>query len=168
MKKLLVILLFTALLPSAISAGNFLDRIYFGGSGGVNFSNNYTDIAIQPIIGYRITNIFSVGVLATYEYSHGKGIDYVANSYGGGIFGRAEVPVFPGFGLVGHVEYSCLNRSIKADGKEWENFNNYFPIGVGVYTQAGRSRVSLVALWDLFYLKQYDSGGPTLRVSVTF
>jgi len=168
MKKLVIIVLLISLAPAAASAGDFLNRIYIGGGGGLTINSDYTNITIQPIVGYRITDIFSVGVLAIYEHSSGKGFDYSANRYGGGLFGRAEVPLFPGFGLVGHVEYSCLNSSIKSDGVKSSSFNNFIPVGVGIYTQSGRTRISLVALWDLCYLSQYSSGGPTLRVSVTF
>ncbi|MDR0296207.1 MAG: hypothetical protein LBH91_08575 [Prevotellaceae bacterium] len=169
MKKISVLLVVASLMPFVISAQNFFNHIYVGGGVGVNISSDYTDIAIQPTIGYRITNIFSVGIFATYEYSYGKGIDYSANSYGGGLFGRAEVPIIPGaFGLVGHAEYSFLNSNIKKNGEEWSNFNNFLPVGVGIYTQSGRTRISLVALWDVFYLKQYGSGGPTLRANIAF
>ena len=168
MKRLLIVVLLASLMPVAASAQNFFDRIYVGGGGGVTINDNYTDIALQPMVGYRITDIFSVGMLFTYEYSYGKGIDYTANRYGLGIFGRAEAPLFSGFGLVGHVEYSCLNSSIKSNGQERSEFNNFLPIGVGIYTQTGRTRFSIVALWDLFHLSQYGSTGPTLRVSVTF
>jgi hypothetical protein len=61
-----------------------------------------------------------------------------------------------------------MNSSIKSNGQEWSSFNNALPVGAGIYTQTGRTRISLVALWDLFHLSQYDSGGPTLRVSFTF
>ncbi|MCL2133039.1 MAG: hypothetical protein FWH39_01685 [Bacteroidales bacterium] len=168
MKKLLAIVLLLSLTPVVLSAQGFFDRIYIGGGGGLTISNDYTNIAIQPMLGYRITEIFSVGILAAYEHSSGKGFDYTANSYGGGVFGRAEVPLFAKFGLVGHAEYSFLNSSIKSNGNEWSAFNNFLPVGVGIYTQSGRSRISLVALWDLFHLSQYGSGGPTLRASVTF
>jgi len=169
MKKTLFLLLLASLLSSAVSAQAFLSRVYIGGSAGVSVNSNYTDIAIHPIVGYRITDIISVGVLATYQYTYGKGNDRKANHYGGGIFWKAEVPIIPRtIGLVAHAEYSFLNSNIKEKDKEWSEFNNFLPVGVGLYTQSGRTRVSLVALWDLFHLKQYDSGGPTLRASITF
>ena len=168
MKKLLVLLSFTVLMLPAVSAQSFFDRIYVGGGGGITISDDYTDIAIQPMIGYRITEIFSAGILFTYQHTAGKSIDYTANSYGGGFFGRAEAPLFSGFGLVGHAEYSCLNSSIKANGDKWTSFDHFLPVGVGIYTQTGRTRISLVALWDLCHLSQYGSTGPTLRVGVTF
>jgi len=168
MKKLFTILLLAGLMPAAASAQGAFDRIYVGGGGGLTISSDYTEIAIQPMLGYRINDIFSAGVLATYQYTSGKGIDFTAHSYGAGIFARAEAPLLPGFGLVGHAEYSFLNSDIKSDGDTFSKFNNFLPVGVGVYAQAGRSRISLVALWDLLHLSQYSSVGPTLRIGVTF
>jgi hypothetical protein len=168
MKKLLAVLLLVNLITVTVSAQSFFSRIYIGGSGGMNISNDYTHISIHPMVGYRITDIFSTGIVAVYEHSYGKGISYTANYYGGGVFGRAEAPLLPGFGLVGHLELNFLRRDVTSNGNTWSDNRNSLPAGVGIYIQTGRARVSLTALWDVFHLSQYSSGGPTLRVSVTF
>ena len=164
-----MLLLLASLFSSAVSAQDFLSRIYIGGGGGINISNDYTEITLQPVVGYRITDIFSMGILAIYEHRYGKGIDYTANRYGGGIFGRAEAPIFSNIlGLVGHAELNYLRSDVTSNGNKQADSNLCMPVGFGMYTQSGRTRVSLVALWDLFHLSQYKSMGPTLRISITF
>lgn len=148
-----------------------INNFYFGGGLGLNLGSNSTDIIIQPLVGYRFTPILSAGLLFDYEYTTNKSgfSDYTANTIGGGIFSQADIPVIPNkLGLAIHVEYDYLHRMIDANGISSSNNDSYLPSGVGLFTYAGRSRISVLALWDLLHLDNDNAGTPTLRVSATF
>ncbi len=154
--------------PKSPSSCKFdFHKMYFGGGVGASFGTGSTNVLIQPYVGYRFTQILSAGVL--FEYQYWSQNSQSTNVYGGGIFGQVDIPVLKNRGgLVVHAEYDAKyydnNNSIYGSG--WGNF---LPCGAGIYTMAGRSRVAVVALWDLLHLDdQYNGGTPTLRVSVTF
>ena len=82
------------------------DKVYFGGNMGMQFGTS-TFFEISPLIGYRITDKFSAGLGATYQYFHYKDryFDLETNVYGGRIFSRY---LFTDY-LFGHAEYEYLN-----------------------------------------------------------
>lgn len=83
-----------------------IDRMYFGGSFGLQFGT-YTNISLLPIIGYKVTEKFSVGTGAVYHYIGYRGSSY--SSYGARAFTQLE---FFGIGegsVLGHAEVEFLN-----------------------------------------------------------
>ncbi len=142
-------------------------RMYFGGALGMNFSNENTNVIIQPLVGYRFTEILSAGVLFDYEYS--KNGDFSSNTIGGGVFGQVDMPIIPNkIGLSVHMEYDYLHRMYDTNGIKSSDNDSYLPSGVGIFTYAGRSRISVLALWDLLHLGNDNSGTPTIRISASF
>ncbi|MTI41479.1 hypothetical protein [Fulvivirga lutimaris] len=99
MKRLTLFLTF--IIPSLTFAqgseeieGNSLkDRIYFGGNLGLQFGT-ITNIEVSPLVGYRLTNDFSVGVGITYIYfktNYNNYPDFETNIYGYRLFGRYSI-----------------------------------------------------------------------------
>jgi hypothetical protein len=85
---------------------NIWDKVYFGGNFGMQFGTS-TFIDISPLVGYRITDKFSLGVGVTYQYYHYRDLNFnlETNVYGGRVFGRY---LFTDY-LFGHLEYEYLN-----------------------------------------------------------
>ena len=54
--------------PPANQKSDWRKRIYVGGYFGLSFSNVYSNVEISPIVGYRITDNFSMGVGVIYRY----------------------------------------------------------------------------------------------------
>lgn len=68
---------------------DFWDRTFIGGSFGLAFGT-YTFIDISPVLGYRITENFSVGAGPIYQYFRDKSYtpDYKTSVYGGSLMAR--------------------------------------------------------------------------------
>jgi hypothetical protein len=71
-------------------------RLYFGGNFGLSFGD-FTFINISPIVGYRITNMFSAGAVVNFIYQSSKYYSgpnqTTTNNYGYaglGVFGRFQ------------------------------------------------------------------------------
>jgi long-subunit fatty acid transport protein len=82
-------------------------RFFTGGGIGLQFGS-YTYIGVFPIIGYRVTEKFSVGTGFTYIYAEEPAIHYSTSVYGGKFF--AEYDVFRG--LAPHIEYEFQNLEV--------------------------------------------------------
>lgn len=86
----------------------FVDRLYFGGSFGLQFGT-FTNISLLPIIGYRVTDKFSVGTGVVYHFIRSGG--RTLQNYGGRAFAQHEV--LPGLinngAILVHSELEVLN-----------------------------------------------------------
>jgi hypothetical protein len=73
----------------AIAPAPKQNRWFFGGSIGATFGD-YSVISVQPLVGYRLTPKFSVGVKGIYEHVKDKRytVDYTSDNFGGSVFGR--------------------------------------------------------------------------------
>jgi outer membrane protein assembly factor BamA len=170
-KKITGIILLLISITTAASSqeSTFWQRFYFGGGIGLGFSSGNTDFMIQPTIGFRLTRNLSTGILLDYEYLKNKDFHYTQHTYGGGIFLRYELPIAASFGLVAHGEYDYLSKRSKYDnGTKRNTDSGYIPLGAGLYFQSGRTRFSIIALWDMLRLNEEDGGSPSLRLGVTF
>jgi hypothetical protein len=85
-------------------------RIYVGGELGLSFNPGSSFINTAPIIGYDLTERFSVGVSALYQLWRIRdftGTAYNFHSYGGGLFARLR-PVEP---LILQIESNLYNTN---------------------------------------------------------
>ncbi|WP_373520165.1 hypothetical protein [Aquiflexum sp.] len=81
------------------------DRMFFGGNFAMSFGT-ITFIDVSPLAGVMVTNRFSSGVGATYQYFNDRRFIGGNNSvYGGRIFSRYNI--FPN--IFAHAEYESLN-----------------------------------------------------------
>ncbi len=99
--------------PAKSSSGP--SRIYYGGTLGFSFGD-YTRLSISPLIGYRLTKMWSVGGRFIYEYVDYKD-DYSMNNYGGSLFARLRP--HPRFYLHGEFAYMSYDYST---GRDWVPF----------------------------------------------
>ncbi len=138
-----------------------IDRFYFGGNLGASFGT-ITNINIAPMIGYRLTPRFSVGVGGTYQYWSDKRFTptYTQSIYGGSVFSRYMIAEdFLGAGnLFAHAEYETLfakqpyqdpNTGIISE--RTKSFPSFL-IGGGLAIPIGsRSAFTISALYNPFY-----------------
>ena len=141
---------------------SFLDRIFVGGNLGLSFGD-ITNIQIAPIVGYRVTNEFSVGLGPRYQYTRIKvngGSDLTSNNYGFNLFARYNI-VEPFF-LQAEYEYlnfELFNRDLTSFR---ENFSSVL-VGGGISQPIGsRAFFNLTVLYNLSHdntdpIRPYDS-----------
>lgn len=93
-----------------------LDRskIYYGGYITMNFGSNYSVVGARPMLAYKLTPKFSMGVQVTYEYINNKYYeDYSGSNYGGSVFSRYRFTPR----LYGHTEFQLMSyKWIYLDG----------------------------------------------------
>ncbi|SEJ38793.1 hypothetical protein SAMN05192553_103615 [Cyclobacterium xiamenense] len=84
------------------------ERVYFGGNFSLQFGT-VTFVDISPLAGAMITDKYSAGLGATYQYLNNRFVPNAdAHIYGGRIFNRYNV--LPRFFL--HAEYEALNVEV--------------------------------------------------------
>lgn len=82
------------------------DRLYTGGSFGLQFGT-YTNIALLPILGYKVTEKFSVGTGIVYNYIKSGNISL--SNYGGRAFAQVEALKIGDGALLAHAETEALS-----------------------------------------------------------
>lgn len=151
---------------------SLLDRFYFGGNLGASFGR-WTFVDISPMVGYRITPKFSLGVGATYQYQNDRDYDIGQSVYGGRLFSRYVIANdFLGTGnLFAHAEYEALfaKLSYGSFSGRVENTSLFpaFFIGGGMAFPIGnRSAFTISALYNPFYDKDNSLYGNPLQIRV--
>jgi hypothetical protein len=82
-------------------------KIYWGAAFGFSFWGDYTRIAIEPLVGYKLTPKLSLGGKIRYEYIDDRrsGVDYSSSNYGASIFSRYRVAL----PLYVHAEFAYMS-----------------------------------------------------------
>lgn len=131
------------------------DKMFYGGNIDLWFSTNYSIFLIQPIIGYKLTDKFQIGIDPLYIYSSQTFKDYYTgadfklniNAYGPGVFSRYLI----NDNIFAHVEYMGLsyNYYIESTGTNLSKFSNSMYVGGGY--MPGGSGIYIMALYDLLH-----------------
>lgn len=79
------------------------DKLYLGGNAGLNFFGRTFFVDVSPIVGFKITEKFSVGPGVVYQYVSSRNLSY--SNYG--LKGFARFLFVPS--LFAHVEHEILN-----------------------------------------------------------
>jgi hypothetical protein len=137
------------------------DRVYFGGGFGLTLGNDVTSVSASPLVGYRVTDIFSVGAQLIYQY-YGEDVELLngdterltANNYGGGPFTRLEI----GDRYFAHGEYEVLSfeyaSRVFADRIELERGTNHSIWLGGGFRERG---FFLMGLYNVLYDESDDT-----------
>ena len=148
----------------------FIDKLFFGGNFGANFGR-WTFVDVSPMIGYRVTPKFSVGVGGTYQYQNDRDFDISQSVYGGRLFSRYTLANdFFGVGnLFAHAEYEALfaKLSYGSFSGRVENTSLFpaFFIGGGIAIPIGnRSAFTITALYNPFYDQNNSLYGRPLQI----
>ncbi|WP_299821561.1 hypothetical protein [uncultured Pontibacter sp.] len=128
------------------------DRLYFGGSFGLQFGT-YTNISLLPVLGYKVTDKFSVGPGFVYHFIRSGGQSF--QNFGGKVFAQHEVlgGVINSGAILVHAEYEGLSYE-----NYWRTPNGtyeltrrtiYTPLaGVGYRQSAGRASFDMLLLYN--------------------
>lgn len=127
------------------------DRMYFGGNFSMQFGS-LTFIDVSPLAGVMITDKFSTGLGATYQYL--KFYRNTSNVYGGRLFGRYNITQ----NIFAHTEVESLNTAYLVPGatpdqdrlaRGW--VKGVF-VGGGYFTPFGnRGGANITLLYNLTY-----------------
>ncbi len=171
--KLFVALLFALFVGNTVHAQPELDstkRWYFGGNLGAQFGSE-TFIEVSPLVGYRITENFSIGAGITYIYfsqqnPYNPAYSYHSNIYGARLF--AKEYLIKNFFAYGEEELLNL---------EEPNFNGDLVrtdvgstlVGGGFSQSMGGNALSyLMILWNLNETPYSPYTSPIIRLGFTF
>ncbi len=134
--------------PRSKPGNSLSDRIYFGGGGGFSGGNQYINVAVSPLIGYKFTDQFSGGLQITYQYV--RFIDISASNYGGGPFLRYNfTPKFFGYTQYEYLNYLPLGATNSSENRY--HFNSWF-VGIGYSEPLGdRAAFNIMALYNLLH-----------------
>lgn len=145
---------------------SFASHLFFGGGLGLQFGS-MTLIEVSPLVGYKVTPKFSIGISPTYKYYHyndyyGPSMDFKTNVFGGSIFSRYVIWE----NLFAHVEFETLAYNTEVPGYPVtrEQYNSFF-VGGG-YNQpiGGNSAMYILALWNLNDTPDSPYVNPVIRV----
>ncbi len=140
------------------------DKMIYGGSFGGGFGSSTigsTDVKstffmIQPIVGYKITDKFQVGIDPLYIYSsrtytfiNKTNLTLSGSVFGPGVFGR----YFINENIFAHVEYLGLNydRYNEKTNSNISEFSNSLFVGGGYMPNGGGNGMYVLFLYDLMY-----------------
>lgn len=145
------------------------DKVFFGGGGGLQFSNVGTYVALQPSVGYRLTPRWSAGIMGNYQFFRYRTFDRSVHNYGGSLFTRYMVyaPIFA------TAEYEQMNMNIlrlnQETSRQWVE---RMLVGAGYFQPGGRRGGFFIAiLYDFSFRNSpdYPYESPIVyRVGFTF
>jgi hypothetical protein len=149
-----------------IEKPNFKSHLFYGGGFGLQVGS-VTLIELSPMIGYKVTPKFGVGVSPSYKYYRYQ--DYYnpnahlqSNVFGGSVFARYII--FQN--VFAHAEYESLFYNTKITGSlpEKTQYNSVL-IGGG-YQQniGGNAGMYILVLWNLNDTPDSPYTNPVIRV----
>ena len=158
-KKYSLFLFFVFVTHFSFSQPKFSDRIYTGGTLGLQFGN-YTVINISPLVGYRFTDKFSAGPGITYIYLSDSKANLSTSIYGGRIFARYSLLE----NVFAHAEYEVFN----VEGSSGKRVNLDGLLAGGGYTQplGGRAVMNFIVLYNLLGTNLPFESNPIIRIGV--
>jgi len=148
---------------------SFYSKLFFGGGFGLQFGN-LTLIELSPMVGYKVTPRFGVGVSPTYKYykysdSFNSALDFKTNVLGGSVFARYLITE----NIFAHTEYESLFFNTKLQGSDVSatQINSVF-IGGG-YRQliGGNTSLNLMVLWNLNDTPDSPYTNPVIRMGLS-
>lgn len=140
------------------------NRWFAGGMIGGGFSNTSSYVSIEPLVGYRVTPAFHVGVRLSYIFNsfqiNANGDRANLHSYGLGVFGRY---VFLRF-LMAQVEFETLNLPVWPYTGERLWVPSLF-IGGGYFQQiGGRGFATVAILYNVLENENSPYSNPLIRI----
>lgn len=157
--------------PSITHDNSIADKIYYGGGIGFNFWGDYFRIAVEPMVGYKITPKLSAGAKLMYEYiKYSTELETTYNNFGGSVFSRYRV--VPQFYVHAEFAYYSYQYSTKILNTTYDSEREWVPfllLGGGYSQQIGPNVVAYAqALWDVIQddKSPYSASEPWVSVGV--
>lgn len=146
-------------------------KIYFGGNLGNFMFGSVTSIDISPIVGYRFTEKFSLGLGISYQYFNSISYNINTSIYGGRILGDYIINEY----IILHSEFEELSY----ETKYYDITNQYFNqsrfwvpalyVGGGLKQQLGEhSYAYVMVLFNILDSSLPHVSNPILRIGFSF
>jgi hypothetical protein len=154
--------------PGAEEPQTLLDRMFWGGSFGLQFGT-FTNVSLLPVLGYRATETFWLGVGGVYHYRSFRGSSL--HNYGGRAF--AQQQVFNNFLIHGEVE------QLSVEYPTWNNSTNMYDLsrryisipmaGLGYRQRIGeRGAADILLLYNFNNTFASPYSNPVIRAGFSF
>lgn len=145
------------------------DRIYFGGYFGLQFGT-YTSVDVSPLVGYRVTPDFNVGVGVLYTYTsfdYGSPIgNHSYSSWGGRL--NANYTLFDLITLGAEYQYRTVEVYNYFENSFQNEGVNVLFLGGGLRQRIGRnSFMFLMAYYDVLQETYSPYNNVVFRVGVS-
>lgn len=140
---------------------SFADKLYYGGNFGLAFSTNNYYFLLQPIVGYKLTEKFSVGVDPLFVYSsitatnpfNASTKKFSTTVIGPGLFVKYNLieNIF-GYGEYQGISFSAPVYDVyKADFVNKDFWNNNLYLGGGYSSNGSGSGTYVMVLYNVLY-----------------
>lgn len=145
-----------------------LDRMFWGGSFGLQFGT-FTNISLLPVLGYRATETFWLGVGGVYHYRSFRGNRM--HNYGGRAF--AQQQVFNNFLIHGEYEQVSVEYPVYNSGTGMYDFSRRY-IGIPMAGLGYRQRIGERGAADILLLYNFNDSNaspysnPIIRAGFSF
>jgi hypothetical protein len=132
---------------------SWTERVYFGGGFGLNSGTTqgirYTFVALNPVVGYMVTQKFSMGTGLTWQhYRYSDFNKTTIDQYGVSPFARRNFEK-----LFAYAEYNLINTPT-FNNTTRKSFDRML-LGLGYAQPIGpRSSINAMALYDVMYDNQ--------------
>lgn len=143
--------------------GRLIDKFFFGGSFGLQVGQ-VTYINVAPIVGYKVTDRYRVGV----------GLNYIFTNFFGQknnlIGGRLFQQFFVWKGVFAHAEYEFMDypNGYNNFGQPTRGISNSFNLGAGYQQNFGRRAFSnIMILYNVIHDKNNTIYNTPLSFRVT-
>lgn len=134
----------------------FKDRLYTGGSFGLQFGT-YTNISLLPILGYQVTEKWSVGTGIVYHYIKYRTLSL--NNYGGRFFTQFELLPIGDGAIITHAEVEALSSEyMLIDQNNTYLGNRRKAIAIPMAGIGYRQRIGDRASFDILLLYNFSQG----------
>lgn len=155
--------------PNYTPENSFISRLFYGGGFGLQFGSA-TLIELAPIVGYKITPKFGIGIGPTYkyysyEYYNIPNTHIKTNVFGVSLFARYFILE----NIFAHVEYESLFYNTQYPGypMERQEFKSFL-VGGGYRQMIGRNAgLNFSVLWNLNDTYNSPYSNPVIRMGFT-
>jgi hypothetical protein len=169
--------------PAAPAPLTAHDRIYYGASLGLNYTNGWL-VEFAPYMGYKLSRAFSMGSILQAQYVTANTIDEYGQryslqsfTYGGGVFARHKF----GENIFAHTELDYMSyESPTYTAAGFQKFDNQnraitvrqnlpaLPIGIG-YTSGDMLSFDMLLLYDLLHTRNSPTPSAwTIRMGLAY
>ena len=154
--------------PGEEAPQELIDRMFWGGSFGLQFGT-YTNISLLPVVGYRATETFWLGIGGVYHYRSFRGERM--HNYGGRVF--AQQQVFENFLIHGEFEQLSVELPLMNYNTGVYEFSRRF-IGIPMAGVGYRQRIGERGAADILLLYNFNNSyaspysNPVIRAGFSF
>ena len=145
-----------------------IDRMFWGGSFGLQFGT-FTNVSLLPVIGYRATETFWLGIGGVYHYRRFRGERM--HNYGGRVF--AQQQIFDNFLIHGEFEQLNVELPLLNHNTGVYEFSRRF-IGIPMAGLGYRQRIGERGAADILLLYNFNDSyaspysNPVIRAGFSF